>query len=114
MPVLLRWVWAMLAGLSFAQTPDNVLIVVNDNSPISKDIGEYYARRRGVPVRNICRLHTTTSENVIRADYDREIAAPIAAFLRKNQLVDAVLYIVTTSGMPLRIPGSSRTGMDMD
>ncbi len=101
------------AGL-FAQGPANVLIVVNDNSALSREIGEYYARRRGVPGKNICRIRTTQKESIARSDYDREIAAPIADFLRANQLVESVLYIVTTAGVPLRVLGTSGQGMTTD
>ena len=101
------------AGLD-AQGPANVLIVVNDNSSLSREIGEYYARRRGVPAKNICRIRTTQNESTLRADYNREIAAPIADFLRSRQLVESVLYIVTTAGVPLRVLRTSGEGMTTD
>ncbi len=101
----------ILASALFGQGPENVLIVVNDRSPLSKEIGEYYARRRGIPMRNICRLKTATTENIPRASYDREIAAPIAAFLRANKLAESILYIVTTAGVPIRVPGAG-SGMN--
>ncbi len=103
----------LLAGVLRAESPENVLIVVNDNSPLSREIGEYYARKRAVPMRNICRLHVTTDETIARADYNREIAGPIAAFLRGSNLAESILYIVLTAGVPLRIPvihGSGMTG----
>lgn len=110
------WLVSMLAAASLrAQGPDSVLVVVNDNSSLSRDIGEYYVRRRGVPLRNVCRLRTTTDEKIARPDYDREIAAPIAGFLRKNRLTDSIFYIVTTAGVPLQIPATSPgTLMDVD
>jgi uncharacterized protein (TIGR03790 family) len=89
-----------------AQTPQNVLVVVNDLSPVSRSIGEYYALRRAIPSRNICHLHTTTDEVVQRPQYNQEVAAPIADYLKKNNLVESVLYIVTTLGVPLKIPGT--------
>ena len=46
-----------------------VLLVVNDNSPLSREIGEYYARRRGVPPQNICRIKASISEEISRDDY---------------------------------------------
>jgi len=95
----------LLAGAALAQGPENVLVVVNDNSPVSREIAEYYARRRGVPMRNLCHLKTGTAENIARAAYDSEIAAPIAACLRENGLAESILYIVTTAGVPLRVPG---------
>jgi uncharacterized protein (TIGR03790 family) len=90
-----------------AQTPQNVLVVINDASPVSRSIGEYYAQRRVIPSRNICHLHTATDEAISRRRYDAEVAAPIADCLKKNSLVESVLYIVTTLGVPLKIPGSS-------
>jgi uncharacterized protein (TIGR03790 family) len=98
------------AGL-FAQGPKSVLIVVNDNSALSREIGEYYARRRGVPSKNICRIRTTQQESMARGDYNREIATPIAEFLSTRQLVESVLYIVTTAGVPLRVLGPPGAGM---
>ena len=89
-----------------AQGPANVLVVVNDNSPVSREIGEYYARRRAVPMANLCHVRTSTDETIPRAVYDREIAAPIATFLRQNRLAEQILYIVTTSGVPLRVSGT--------
>jgi uncharacterized protein (TIGR03790 family) len=97
-----------------AQSPDNVLIVINDNSALSREIGEYYARRRKVPGKNICRIRTTQQESIARGDYDREIAAPIAEFLGANQLVESILYVVTTAGVPLRVSRTSGDGMTTD
>lgn len=103
----------LVASAALAQGPENVLVVVNDNSPLSHEIGEYYARRRGVPMRNVCHLKTVTSENIARASYNSEIAEPIARFLRENRLTESILYIVTTGGVPLRIPGPG-TGMQTE
>src|ERR1700732_5282098 len=79
------------------QSPDTILLVVNDNSPLSRTIGEYYARRRGVPLANICHLKASTGEEISREEYDRQIARPIGAFLRKQRLEESIYYIVTTA-----------------
>ena len=89
-----------------AQSVANVLLVVNDASQMSRGIGQYYASRRGIPSTNICHIRTAEAENIERAKYDREIAGPIGACLTRNRLVERVLYIVNTGGVPLRIPGS--------
>jgi uncharacterized protein (TIGR03790 family) len=88
------------------QSPSAILLVVNDNSPLSRTIGEYYARRRGVPLSNICHIKASTGEEISREDYDRQIARPIGAFLRKQRLQESIYYIVTTAGAPLKIPGA--------
>ncbi len=96
-----------------AQSIANVLLVVNDASALSRQIGQYYAGRRSVPSRNICHIRTAETENIARVKYDREIAGPIGACLTRNRLTEQVLYIVTTGGVPLRIPGGGE-GMEGD
>ena len=101
----------MAAGLgcpSFARAgmPDRVVVVVNDNSALSLKIGEYYALRRGVPPRNVCHLRTTVSEEIPRDIFDREIAKPVGAFLKRAGLIESAYYIVTTAGVPLKIAGT--------
>src|ERR1700693_486350 len=90
-----------------AQSVANVLLVVNDTTQLSRNIGQYYASRRGVPSRNICHIRTAATEDITRAQYDREIAGAIGGCLTSNQLIEQILYIVTTGGVPLKIPGSS-------
>src|SRR5476649_2721 len=77
-----------------SQTVANVLLVVNDASRLSRDIGQYYAERRGVPSANICHIRAAITEDITRAEYDREIAGPIGACLSRNHLTEQVLYIV--------------------
>jgi uncharacterized protein (TIGR03790 family) len=102
---LALWFWA--TGLLFGQATDSVLVVVNEASPLSRQIGEYYARHRRIPLAHVCRLNAKVNEEISRDDFDKQIAAPIASFLRARHWEDKILYIVTTSGVPLRIRGSS-------
>ncbi len=100
---LLLAVLAAAATPLFAQTPDQVLVVVNRQSPASREIGEYYLRKRGVPLKNLCAIDTAPLETIQRGIYDQQIEAPVAAFLRANGLIEKILYIATTKGVPLRI-----------
>lgn len=88
-----------------AQTPEQVLVVVNNKSAISREIGEYYLHRRGVPLANLCTIGTDPLETIERPVYTAEIEKPIGAFLRSHGLTEKVLYIVLTRGVPLRIAG---------
>jgi uncharacterized protein (TIGR03790 family) len=101
-------VLTLAAALAPAQpaTGHNVLIVVNDNSSVSRSIAEYYAVRRGIPQTNICHIRASEEETIPRSEYDLQIAAPVAKYLRQKGLVEQVLYIVTTMGVPLRIDGA--------
>lgn len=103
----------LAAILLHAQTPANVLLVVNEASQLSLKIGEYYVERRSIPFENICRLRLTTNEEIPRDVYEAEIAAKLGAFLKSRHKDETILYIVTTSGLPLRIQGSGGLTGDM-
>ena len=81
----------------------DVLILVNQNSPDSITLGQYYAARRGVPVDQIVSLNTTTDESVSSDDYNSQIKEPIKSFLDSHSLKSKVKYIVPTYGVPSQI-----------
>jgi uncharacterized protein (TIGR03790 family) len=91
----------------FSQSAENVLLVLNEASSISLDIGQYYAQKRGIPAANILKLKTTAEESITRNDFAQQIEAPIAAWLVRNSAQDRILYFVLTKGIPLRIEGTS-------
>jgi uncharacterized protein (TIGR03790 family) len=93
------------AGVARAQTGENVLLVVNKNDGLSRQIGDYYRPRRSVPVRNVCFLSATTEEEIDWKTYIDQVERPIADCLIKAGLIDKVLYIVTTGGVPLKVDG---------
>lgn len=95
----------MAAAPLFGQKPENVLVVVNQASALSRSVAEYYVARRHVPLANVCRINTAVKEEISREIYAKQIAAPVAACLKSGKLVEKVLYIVTTAGVPLRIAG---------
>ncbi len=88
-----------------AQTPGEVLVVVNRRSPTSRRIGEYYIQKRSIPPANLCVIDTAPDETIERPVYDKQIETPVGQFLKKEGLQEKVLYIVLTSGVPLRING---------
>jgi len=97
--------FVLLASAVIAQTPYQVLVVVNKRSAVSQQIGEYYLHKRDVPLANLCTINTAPDETIERPVYDKEVEAPIGEFLQKRGLQEKILYIVLTSGVPLRISG---------
>ena len=95
----------LLVPVSRAQTGANVLLVVNGNSAVSSQIGAYYRPRRSVPVANVCTLATAEDEEITLNTYLNQIETPIANCLKKGGLVESVLYIVLTMGVPLKVNG---------
>ena len=89
-----------------AQTAANVLVVVNDASPESVKIGEYYAAKRGIAADHVARLQAPTTDTIERAEYLEKIENPIGSWVGRQKLQDTVLYIVLTKGVPLRIAGT--------
>ena len=103
----------MTAAFACAQGgPANVLVVINQESALSKSIGDYYVSKRGIPQKNICRIHATEAEEIDRTTYGREIAGAVGVCLRREGITESILYIVTTGGVPLRVAGSG--GRDGD
>lgn len=91
----------------FSQTAENVLLVLNETSPVSMDIGAYYAQKRGIPESNIIRIRTEADDEITPANFQGQIHQPIAAWLTRNFAQDRILYIVLTKGIPFRITGTS-------
>ena len=95
------------AAFLFGQKPENVLVVINQASGISRSIGQYYVERRHIRAANVCRLNVAPDQDISRDDFQDKIAQPIVNYLRRQKLQEQILYIVTTSGVPLRVKGSS-------
>src|SRR6478752_481015 len=97
---------ALTLATGFCQTPENVLVIVNQSSNVSRRIGEYYIRKRQAPLINLCFIKTTTDEEISRTVYENEIERPIARYLKSRRLEEKILYIATTLGVPLKITGA--------
>jgi len=103
---LATWVSLTASAPTFAQTAENVAVVINDASPESRQIGEYYIKARDIPAANVIRLKTTTDETIQPAAFAATIQGPIAAALTRAGTLDQVLYLVLTKGVPLRVLGT--------
>jgi uncharacterized protein (TIGR03790 family) len=90
-----------------AQTPAQVLVVINKQSPVSNAIGQYYVSKRGIPAANICLIDVPAGDDISRASYDSKVEAPIREYLERKKLTESILYIVTTQGVPLRVAGNN-------
>lgn len=102
----MRLLLLLAAATLAAQTPENVVVVVNTNDAASREIGEYYRVKRNIPAKNICALATTAAEEIDWATYEQTVERPIADCLRKNGLQEKALYLVTTLGVPLKVTGN--------
>ncbi len=99
---------------------ERVLVLVNDRMPAEAGTGRtgagdfvarYYAAKRGIPVRNLVHVHTSTEESVAYQDYQAEIEAPVRKFLDANNgaMRKKILYIVPVYGIPLKTAAAGQT-----
>ena len=84
---------------------ESVLLIVNRNSDISLRIGEMYARRRGVPAENVCRIRAPSGEQISRQEFADDLEAGVLRCLERSRDRASILYLLTTKGVPLRIGG---------
>jgi len=93
---------ALSAGPSLAGGgPRDVLVVINQNSQISREIGRYYQAARGIPESNICSINCPDQEVVTGEVCESRIREPIRQFLRKSSVAGRIHYVVLTKGVPL-------------
>ncbi|NCA87173.1 MAG: TIGR03790 family protein [Clostridia bacterium] len=102
--ILITLTFVLMAIFSFAQTTtyDDVGVIVNDNSPASLAIGEYFMQARNIPPQNIIHIQTLTDEVIDTTEF-RNIQYQIKNYILQNQLQDQLHYLVTTKGVPFNI-----------
>ncbi len=95
-------------------TYDDVLLIINDNSQNSKDIGNYFKVQRDISDSRTVYINTPDSETITLANFNSQIRTPIENFLISNNLIDTINYIVTTKGVPLKITDTPGRSVDSE
>lgn len=81
----------------------NTVIVLNQNSANSVELGNYYAERRQVPPENILRVNWTGgSISWTDAEFQSVLLAPLTAMLSARQLTNQIDYIVLSMDLPFQ------------
>jgi uncharacterized protein (TIGR03790 family) len=95
-------IFAALSGFGQITNYDDVGVIVNDNSPVSIEIGEYFKLARNIPELNMIHIQTLTDEVIDTIEF-RNIQYQIKNYILDNDLVDKLNYLVTTKGVPFDI-----------
>jgi uncharacterized protein (TIGR03790 family) len=90
-----------LAAPAAAIGPADVYLLVNKNEPASREIADYYCRKRGVPADHVLAVDLPAREDCSRQDYDRRLVPPVREKLKG--LRDKPIVLVTVYGVPLRV-----------
>jgi uncharacterized protein (TIGR03790 family) len=101
---LLSLPWASVAA---ALTPEDLIVVFNVNVPESRQVAEYYARKRHIPKENLVGVKVSRGEDMTRQEYDQQLPPPLqhkVVELRLGRLNPAILLVY---GIPLRVGSAS-------
>ena len=108
------------------------LVVYNENDPLSRDLADFYASKRGIEADRVVGLKCSINEEISRDEYDQTIAGPLRAIFDArgwwrrspddpaadpSSIVaeNRIRYVALIRGIPLRIsettayPGDATT-----
>jgi len=82
----------------------NVVVIVNQNSTNSVQLGNYYCEQRGVPPQNLLRT-SWTGGNVqwTTTELTNAILNPFVAMLSARQLTNQIEHVVLSMDFPYRV-----------
>ncbi len=94
-------VWTLRAGGSGL----NVIVVVNQNSTNSVQLGNAYCEQRGVPPQNVLRMTNWTggARDWSRSDFETRLRNPLLAMLASRGLTNQVEYVLLSMDIPYRV-----------
>ncbi|MEK7707481.1 MAG: TIGR03790 family protein [Verrucomicrobiota bacterium] len=88
----------------------NVVVIVNQNSTNSLQLGNYYCEKRGVPPQNVLRINWTGG-NVVwtKTDFETLLRAPLNSMLSSRQLSNQIDYVLLSMDIPYRVTNNTGT-----
>ena len=96
---------ASVTGLFAGGSGLNVVVVVNQNSTNSVQLGNYYCERRCVPPQNLLRITNWTGGNVewTTSDFTNSLLDPLLSMLSSRGLTNQIDYVVLSMDFPYRV-----------
>lgn len=98
-------VLVFISSLCIAQPNVNyndLAVIVNDNSPASVEIANYFKVKRNIPNQNIIHISCTAAEEIDSSTFS-QIKIQIENGLSYLSNLSEINYIVTTKGVPLKV-----------
>ncbi len=87
--------------------PDEILLVVNNNSPESRAVSDYYMKLRGIPRGNIVTVSVPDTDAISRDDFRKRIEIPLNRSLKMPGWAVKIRCLLLTTGIPLRIKATA-------
>ena len=86
-----------------ALEPSEVLVLANKKSPKSLELAKYYMNKRGIPHQNFLALTVNSDETCSRSVYEKNVAAPVKKYLKKNNAKSRIRCLLLMYDLPLKI-----------
>ena len=95
-------IWAGGSGL-------NVIVVVNQNSTNSVQLGNDYCQQRGVPPQNVFRMTGWTNGAISwsQSDFEAYLRDPLLAMVTSRGLTNQADYVLLSMDIPYRVTDSA-------
>jgi uncharacterized protein (TIGR03790 family) len=83
----------------------NVVVIVNQSSRNSVQLGNYYCERRQVPPQNVLRINWSAANTMIwtLSDFTTNLFNPLLAMLAGRQLTNQIDYVVLSMDIPYQV-----------
>jgi uncharacterized protein (TIGR03790 family) len=86
----------------------NVVVVVNQNSTNSVQLGNYYCEQRSVPPQNLLRINWTGGKiSWNRSNFETNLLNPLVAMLASRGLTNQVDYVVLSMDIPYQVTATN-------
>jgi uncharacterized protein (TIGR03790 family) len=104
--------WLMAAAIMLLASPAwgggsglNVVVVVNQNSTNSVQLGNSYCELRGVPPENVMRMTgwTGSTQTWSLAEFETRLRNPLREFVRNRGLTNQAQYVLLSMDIPYRV-----------
>jgi uncharacterized protein (TIGR03790 family) len=105
----LLWICLSPRELQAGGSGLNVVVVVNQASPDSVELGNYYCERRGVPPENLVRINWAGGNTSwTLAEFEAQLFNPLQAALASRQLTNQIRYVVLSMDIPFAVSDNGR------
>ncbi|MCW5553625.1 MAG: TIGR03790 family protein [Verrucomicrobiae bacterium] len=105
-----RWtVGLIILMLAALQLPGggsglNVVVVVNENSTNSVQLGNYYCEQRRVPPQNFLRINWNGGNTRwTKTEFETHLRAPLLTMLTERQLTNQIDFVLLSMDIPYRV-----------
>lgn len=103
-----------LASFASALAPEDLIVVFNRKVPESREVAEYYAQKRRVPLGNLVGVEVSPGESMSRREYDQKLVPALRRKVVELRLAHRNPALVPVYGIPLRVGSVGLTEAEKD